>query len=177
MRLSALLGLDRSDEPRADEPGKLGRMPIRIAGGERLDRCPLVIVAHALDERVQERGLTVPAGAVVERQGVLGGDARQGVSAPALQEGNQLGVAVRDPLQELVPQRRRAIGVGRHAGHLGDVVRWVGGPDVAGSQINNPCRRIEQPRIAVPLVDRGGNPPISHCEPLDCRDRAGAGDQ
>ncbi len=57
-----------------------------------------MVVAEDASDSIQEGGLSIGPGAVQEEQGMLAGDAGQGVPGHALQEGDKVSIVIRDPL-------------------------------------------------------------------------------
>ena len=133
-------------------------MPVTVRGSEGLDRRRLVIIGEDAGDGVDEHALAVGALAVEEEQRVLGRDAGEAVADNALQERLQLLVAGRHPVEEGVP--RGALAAGGHRREARDVI--LGGVRAlhACPQVNDVIRRIQQPRIGVPLIDRSGMHPI-----------------
>ena len=101
-RAASLPGLNRRHETRAPESCDLRGVPVHIGCGDRLNRRRAVIVAQDAGHVFMKNGLAVGARAVGGRTGVRAGISGEAVTQDALQEPDQLSVAVQHPLEERI---------------------------------------------------------------------------
>src|SRR5262245_16752576 len=98
----------------------------------------------------------------------------ESVATKAAQESNQLLVVTSDAAQECVPCWTLA--ARRSRSRLGGIVVDPGRPHRAGAQVDYSGRRIEEPRICVPLVGCCSESPIGFGEPSNGRNGLSARD-
>src|SRR6516162_9671372 len=125
-------------------------------------------------QSVEEYALAVAARAVEEEQCVLSDAAGERVAGSTLQERLERGIFSGDLPEESVPQR--TIAARRDSGNLRHVALRIVRQGVAGLQVDDPARRVQQPGISVPLINCCGVPAIGTSELFDCCRLCGARD-
>ena len=105
---------------------------------------------------------------------MLAGEAGEAVAEQALKVGNKLVVAAGDAIEE--SEEARAIAARADGRDLRYVVFGPMWTSLASSKINHAVGRVEQPRVGVPLVDGGGEPPVRSRQALDSRNSLCAGE-
>ena len=117
-----------------------------------------MVVADDAGDGVEERRLAVGADAVGEEQRVFAGRAGQAIADDPGEVGLEERVAAGDAVEEAMPLRAGA--TGRDRRHAGQVVFRAMLAALAGAEVDHPARRVEQPRVGVPLVGGGGEAAI-----------------
>jgi hypothetical protein len=142
-------------------------MPVLCGRDEGLDGCRAVILAETSSYGVDKRSFAVRAGAVHKKEGVRMSYPCECVAGHSSQERDQFDVAPGHSSQECPPEwcwMRFVRGDGGNFRQIG-----LGSMDrqLTCAQIDNAVGRVEQPRIAIPLIYRGRQATIRPGQSLD----------